>query len=262
MKGSFPNYKRQKAARKELEKAFSNATNTWAIHYACESLYNKPDGKSPRITAIAARNLRSEQTKLFSIHRQADVDGIAMSDASSMYDELEQAMLHKYSEWLKINPEAQFIHWNMRNATYGFEAIEHRFSVLSHGKSIPTVISNTRKVNLASLLNDIYGPHYIDDKKMETLAIKNGFKDNRFLNGSEEALAFSNGDLVAVDTSCQRKVDIFCYIAQLAHEGNLKTNTTWWQMNKGRICSFATMWKITIGLASLVGTILAAWQIF
>ena len=111
---------------------------------------------------------------------------------------------------------------------------------------------------MASLLKDIYGENYTYVRKMETITTQNGFKDHRFLNGPEEALAFANGELVAVENSCQRKVGIFCHVARLAYEGRLQTNTTWWQMKIGQLCSFATPWKIAMGLATVTGTIMAA----
>lgn len=111
---------------------------------------------------------------------------------------------------------------------------------------------------MASLLNDIYEENYTYDRKIETITAQNGFKDHRFLNGPEEALAFANGELVAVENSCQRKVGIFCHVARLAYEGRLQTNTTWRQMKIRQLCSFPTLWKIAMGLATIAGTIMAA----
>ena len=71
-----PSPNHQKAARRELDRVFENDANTWAIHYACESLFNRADDSSPRITAIAVRNLRSGQCHSFSLHHTAEVRGI------------------------------------------------------------------------------------------------------------------------------------------------------------------------------------------
>jgi hypothetical protein len=57
-----PNPKRQKEAWAKLDRAFIDAENCWVIHYSCESFYERPEGRSPRITSIATRKLDSGQT--------------------------------------------------------------------------------------------------------------------------------------------------------------------------------------------------------
>ncbi len=48
-----PNPARQKEGWAKLDRIFADAENVWVIHYSCESFYDRPEGRSPRITSIA-----------------------------------------------------------------------------------------------------------------------------------------------------------------------------------------------------------------
>jgi hypothetical protein len=91
-----PNPKRQKAGWKTLEKLFDEAPNCWVIHYSCESFYDRPEGRSPRITSIAVRKFDTGQTLSFSIHQIAERRQIAFDEIANHYDELERQMLDEF----------------------------------------------------------------------------------------------------------------------------------------------------------------------
>ncbi len=59
---SAPNPRKQKAGLATLDGLFADTANVQAIHYSCESFYDRPEGQSPRITSIAIRLLDSGQT--------------------------------------------------------------------------------------------------------------------------------------------------------------------------------------------------------
>jgi hypothetical protein len=81
--------RRRRAAKKELDRLFEAPHSVLAIHYSCESFYDRPDGSSPRITSIAVRNLASGQTVSFSIHQLAERDKkVRVEDIEASYDEL------------------------------------------------------------------------------------------------------------------------------------------------------------------------------
>lgn len=65
--------------RKRLNEIYDESINAYLIHYSCESFY-APDGQSPlakstRVTSIVVRNLKSGQTKTWSIHKSAELCG-------------------------------------------------------------------------------------------------------------------------------------------------------------------------------------------
>ena len=245
-----PNPARQKVALKTLDDLFANATNVTVIHYSCESFYDRPEGRSPRITSIALRKLDSAQTTSFSIHQVAERRGTAFNQIDNHYNTLEKEMLTTFFEHLGSYRQAKYLHWNMRDVNYGFQAIQHRFEVLGEE---PYEVPEDKKVDLARLLIDIYGVAYIGHPRMINLMERNHIAPRDFLTGADEALAFDQRNFAALHQSTLRKVDIIANIAGRAHDRYLRTNTSWWAMHGGRIRTFVT-WTIEHKALAFTGT--------
>jgi hypothetical protein len=257
-----PDPAKQKVGRSKLGSVFTDAANTWVIHYSCESFYDRPNGASPRITSIAVRQLDSGQTLSFSIHQVAEERGIAFDQIEAHYDDLERQMLDAFYGHVGSHKGMKYLHWNMRDINYGFAAIEHRFRVLG---GAPVVIEDGKKIDLARVLIDIYGVGYIGHPRLETLLAKNSIKPRDFLTGPQEAEAFETRNFVGLHQSTLRKVDVIANLAERAHSRQLKTNTTWWEMQGGRART-ALNWmaenrtfQLVAGLASIAGLVLAIW---
>ena len=129
-------------------------------------------------------------------------------------------MLGTFFEHLGNYRETTYLHWNMRDVNYGFQAIQHRFEVLG-GK--PYVVDDDKKVDLARLLIDIYGVRYIGHPRMVNLLEKNHIAPRDFLTGEAEATSFEKRDFAALHQSTLRKVDVIANIAGRAHDGHLIT---------------------------------------
>jgi hypothetical protein len=200
-----PNPARQRAALNALDRLFVDAANVWLIHYSCESFYERPEGRSPRITSIALRKLDSAQTVSFSIHQMAERRRIPPDQIEQYSDDLEKEMLAAFFGHIGSHRGMNYLHWNMRDANYGFQAIEHRFRVLG---GEPYVVEDTKKFDLSRLLIDIYGVGYIDHPRMEKLLEKNHIAPRDFLTGADEARAFENRDFVAlsINRPCGRSM--------------------------------------------------------
>jgi hypothetical protein len=127
---SGPNPKRQKEGWTTLDKLFGDASNVWVIHYSCESFYDRPEGRSPRVTSIAVRRLDSGQTLSFSIHQVAEEQRIGFNEIEAEYDKLERKMLDELYSHVGSHKGMKYLHWNMRDINYGFAAIDHRYKVL------------------------------------------------------------------------------------------------------------------------------------
>ncbi len=255
-----PNHNRQSAARQVLDKVFRDTDNVQVVHYSCEGFYDRTIEKSPRITSIAIRKYSSAQTLSFSIHQAAELSGIDFCDISEHYDELEKKMLDQYYQHVSAHRGVKYIHWNMRDSNYGFPAIDHRFQFLG---GEPVEIEDDKKFDLARLLVDIYGGSYAEHPRLKNVIKMNLSEPRDMLSGSDEADAFERGDYVALHQSTLRKVDVLANIAQKAHEGILKTNTTWWQMRGGRVKNVVEwladhkLFVLLASLASIVGLFLA-----
>lgn len=214
--------RQRREAKKDLSRIFEAPDNVCVIHYSCESFYDRNDGTSPRVTSIAARNLRSGQTSSFSIHQVAERDEeIAIDAISQNYDSLERQMLKEFYEFVGSRQNVLWLHWNMRDVNYGFQALEHRYRVLG-GQNV-SEIQESNKIDLARVLIALYGVRYIGHPRLTKLVELNKITDMGFLGGNDEASAFENGNYVGLHQSTLRKVDVMANIAHRVVDGTLKT---------------------------------------
>lgn len=177
-----------------------------------------------------------------------------MNQIEETFDDLERAMLGNFFEHVQGYKGMKYLHWNMRDINYGFQAIEHRFQVL---QETPYIVDEQNKFDLARLLIDLYGVGYIGHPRMEKLVEENKITKIGFLNGAEEAKAFDDRDLVSLHRSTLRKVDIISNIANRAHDSSLKTNATLWDLHGGNAREIVD-WIITRKVLSFLSGIARA----
>lgn len=221
-------YNRQKEAKEKIKDIFKNKNNVFIIHYSCESFYNIENGRTPRITSIVVKYLDSCNDVSFSIHKIAEIEDI--SDISEHYDAIEKKMLDEFYDFIKKHENYYWVHWNMKNINYGFEAIAHRYRVLG---GIPVHINNEKKINLAQLLYDIYGSKYIDKPRLYNIIALNNINEMDLLNGEEEANAFAMQDFVNLHRSTLKKVDAIYNLLDLTYLNKLKTKASFLDKNGG-----------------------------
>lgn len=220
-------YNRQKSAKAELSKIWEYPENAHVIHYSCESFFDRPDGSSPRVTSIAVRNLKSAQTQSFSIHQFGELAGNKPDELEPEYNQFEKQMLEAFFEFASRNQNAIWVHWNMRDGNYGFQALEHRLKVL--GGSAVAVVPNDRKYDLSRILIGIYGKTYIEhgeNGRLHNLMVLNNVSSRSFQTGKVEADLFNNRQYVALHQSALAKTDVMANICQLAYEGSLKNKAS------------------------------------
>jgi hypothetical protein len=251
--------KKRREAIKKIEELFSQANTVNVIHYSCESFYDRTDGRSPRITSIAVKNLDSAQTSSFSIHQIAERHNWRLDQIEAHYDELEKEMLEEFYAFVQRHTNFRWMHWNMRDINYGFPAIAHRFSVLG-GK--PTLIDDNRLFDMARILVAKYGPSYAGHPRLERLMALNHISAKDALPGAEEAKAFENKEYVKLHQSTLRKVDVISNIAEREWNGTLKTNHSWRQQYGTSISGIieaatdSVPFKV-LGLVTIVVTLIA-----
>lgn len=218
---------KRKKAINELKALLENEKLILIVHYSCESFYNIKDGRTPRITSIAVRFFESKDTKSFSIHKVAEKKKIITSNIENEYDNLEKEMLQEFFQFIEQHKNYYWVHWNMRDINFGFEAIKHRFEVLQKKWNSKYEIQDSNKFDLPSKLIDIYGPKYIDHPRLEKLCEFNGIGTKDFLKGEKEAEAFESKDYIALHRSTLRKVDVMSIIIEKLINGDLKQKATW-----------------------------------
>jgi hypothetical protein len=145
-----------KAYKKIIERLKNERQKIYFIHYSCQSLSDDNEGYSPRITSIAVLHMLSSQMHSFSIHLKAEEMGIARNDIFNNYGVLEMKMLEDFFDFIQKHTENSiWIHWNMTNINYGFEALEHRYKILT--KKEPTHVDENNKINISNLFKKRYG---------------------------------------------------------------------------------------------------------
>lgn len=205
----------------ELKKADSK---TLVIHYSCESFFNS-QGRTPRVTSIAVKNRGNGTSIIFSIHLMAQIQKkslVNISDAD--LDIIEKEMLKEYFDFIKRHSTYKWVHWNMRNASYGFEAISNRYRILG---GTPKSIEDQFKYDLPEILGHIYTYHFEKHKKptkgqLLNLTIRNGNTTRDALTGEDEALAFDQKNFLKLHMSTMRKVEMVDRLLVLEEKRQLK----------------------------------------
>jgi len=246
-------YRGWKRAKEQLNEVFFKPEHAVLVHYSCESFYDRENNpRSPRVTSLAVRNLDSGQTKSFSIHLIAERRSL-LDSIDQHYDQLELEMLNDFFAAARERQHCKWVHWNMRDANYGFEALENRVKALG---GVPFVVPEDRRVDLSRLLVAIYGARYVGHPRLEKLMEKNHVTGRDFLNGAQEAEAFEKKQFVKLHQSTLRKVDVLANLAGRAHAGNLETNSSWWEVRGRSLKAFAEWvrehWAVK-ATAALVG---------
>lgn len=130
--------------------------------------------------------------------------------------------------------------------------LAHRYYVLS-GKTAPTVDIDSR-INLASILQGIYGPDYVEVPHMAKLMELNGGIRRDFVLGKEEVELFRNEEFARLHASTLCKVRFFTEVTELTLDKKLKTARTGFYPRL-EAASDGLVAKLT-GLAAAVYTII------
>ncbi len=214
------------AANDLISRLQNSKNNTYFIHYSCQSFDDSNDSLSPRITSIAILHYQSSQMFSFSIHLSAEQLKIKEEDIECNLDKIEKDMLCKLNNFMLSHVNnIYWIHWNMKDIYYGFEALEHRYSVLTQKTMVH--IPEENRFNLSDILFNKYG-NFAKDPKMENLMRLNR-KDNtvhrNFLSGEDEATAFQAKHYRKMHNSTMCKVRFFERVLDKAYDNELRTET-------------------------------------
>jgi hypothetical protein len=193
----------------------------YLVHYSCQNLNDDNEGLSPRVTSIAVLHLGTGQVVSFSTHTVAEELGYARDEVLEHFDEIELLLLQKFFDFAKGRKAQSWVHWNMRNITYGFEHIEHRYRTLA--KTEPPSIPVEHRINLSDMLASRYGADYAADPKMPHLMDLNGKRHRHFLTGEEEVAAFKACEFIRMHQSTLSKVEFFRTVIHSAADGKLST---------------------------------------
>lgn len=209
----------RREADRRLSELMTNQRMLLVVHYSCESFLDREDGRSPRVTSIAVRNIGTGQTHSFSLHMVAERDGVDSTGIGDHLDEFERILLADFFDYANRHASFNWVHWNMRDVGFGFPALEHRFRVLG---GQPGIVPEERRFDLASLLIDLYSSDYIGHPRLYKLLAKNSVTPTHLLSGADEASAYTDGRFVALHYSTLAKIEALHAILAKAWTGRLK----------------------------------------
>lgn len=209
-----------------LQEILKDKGKSLIIHYSCESFITS-HGRTPRVTSISVRSMETSQVKSFSIHIQAQFDGKDFNNLTTHdYDDLEKKMLDDFYKYMEDNKDKKWVHWNMRDSNYGFEAIANRYKILG---GTPFYLDDDRKYDFPRILGKIYTYGYEKNKpdgRFLNLANRNGISTRDTLTGKEEADAYDNKEYLKLHRSTLRKVDIMDSIIHRTEQNELEVNVS------------------------------------
>ena len=241
---------------KEIRK---HPENFFVIHYSCQSLYDDNEALSPIITSIAISHCATDQTVNFSTHSIAKELHIPRENVRDRFDEVERKLLADFYKFVRDRRDKYWIHWNMRNLTYGFEHLEHRYRVLG-GKDAP-VIPVERRLNLNDIISDRYGSDYAKHPKLKSLMELNGGIHRHFLSGEEEVQAFQNNEFIRMHNSILCKVGFLQSALRRFVKGRLHTASRGIGVTLDRIFEHRSA-KAVGAIATLLSIGVGVWQVW
>lgn len=246
-------------SRQFIKAIKENPGDFFLIHYSCQNLNDDNEGLSPRITSIATNHYATGQSISFSTHSIAEEMRISRDQVFDRLDEIELELLKRFYEFVRNNHHKHWVHWNMRNLTFGFEHLEHRYRVL--GGTYANEIRVEQRLNLNDLLTDRYGSDYAKHPKMLSLMELNGGRHRDFLEGKEEVSAFKNKEFLRMHNSTLSKIGFFSSVMNKMTNGKLKTASRGFGITLDRL--FESRAAKAVGfLGTTGGLFMITWDLF
>jgi len=205
-------YKERKLAVANLKNMTKDPDKVLFIHYSQSRTFDEDDygNISPIITAIVIKSLDSQIDKQFAIHFEADKADIPIDEIQDSYRELELRILKSFNEFVQRYNDCIWIHWDMKNIHFGFEAIKHRFEKIFGDLNNYNEIPINNKKNLRNILEGMYGENFVSgsDSLNSLLKCNSGNIDNNmYLNSGVESSEFENKHFENIIRSVDLKVD-------------------------------------------------------
>lgn len=231
--------KNRKEAFKRINKLLEDPAKVLIIHYSQAKTYDEDYAViSPIISAIVVKSLSGELEKHFALYYEADKANIPIEEIENSYRDLELRNLRSFNEFARRRKDYLWVHWEMRNIHFGFEAIKHRYEKIFYDlkeEKQYEVIPENKKLNLCKMLEDIYGTKFAENPdKLASLMKTNNNQvlDNNYLTLDREEKEFENKNHLSIINSLDCKVDFLRKALKLLSKKELKV------LNKNRYARF------------------------
>lgn len=204
-------YKDRKIALNNLEKLIEDPSKVLCIHYSQSQTFDDDYGNiSPIITSIVIKSLDDKIDKQFAIHFEADKAGIPKDQIQDSYRELELRILKSFNDFVKRHGHCIWVHWDMKNIHFGFEAIKHRYEKIFEGLGDYYEIPSHNRRSLYRILEGMYGEGFVKgpDQFKELMTTNNSGVDHPlYLAKLVESSEFEAKNFKSVIDSVDCKVE-------------------------------------------------------
>jgi hypothetical protein len=216
------------AAKKLLEGLQNGSSQAFVIHYSRQNLNDNEEGRAtPRIVAIMTKSIDGRETHCFAIHHEAEKADIISEEIDNYYDMLEERLLRSFNSFVGQNRNCMWLHWDMNDVHFGFEAIKHRYLVLCENTDEFNDIPVHNRININELLKNIFGSKYEKEPRFENLMKTNndGGVMEGFLSVTNEAKEFKKLGFPAILESLRCKVNFLLEVIDKAYNDTLKVSS-------------------------------------
>lgn len=202
------------------------------IHYSCEG-FNNQTNKHPQVVTIAVKSYSTGMVNYFSIFQLASDLGISLTSISSaQLENIELELLRRFNSFVNSNAHKHWVHWQMIDAKYGFEALANRYKALNKRGHIKR-IKSVRKTNLADVVKFKYTDDYEmrepNESRLINLGKRNKLNLNDCLPGTEEAVAYNNNQFQLIERSTIAKVRLLEDLYSKLKKDKLIVATSWYK---------------------------------
>ena len=219
-------WEKHKKAKEQINEIFMRPDKYRVIHYSRQGFSQGNNQHADAIVSIAIYSGVSDATFSVDIQSMAERLQIRFQDISQRIREIETEMLREFFDYINQNRDFIYLHWNMRDNQFGFQALSNRYCALTNGKPAYE-IPIEKQLNVSNLLEEYYGSDYVAHPRLKNIIEQNPeSRPLHFLNATQEENAFKEGRYNDLHMSTLSKVRFFYTVLTLVHEGKLKVSTS------------------------------------
>src|SRR5262249_26946100 len=142
----------------------------YVIHYS-QQRAEDCTAATPGVLAIVTQHVVTGHQQTFAALHLAEREGIPPAELPARQADLERRLLEEYVAFTAGLPRANWLHWGMRSACFGFEVLSQR--ARRHGLD-PVEIPLARRFDLANYLKRAYGRDYAPHPRLWHASRRNG----------------------------------------------------------------------------------------
>lgn len=192
----------------------------FVVHYSFDP-HAVRQNRMPAVSAIVVQSLFSGTPLAFAPFTEAEACGIPPAKFQERFQEFEREMFRDFAEYTATHSAALWVHWGMREAFFGFDALTLRAKF--HRQKYHN-ITPERRFDLERYLARRFGD-FAPHPRLWNAARRNLGTISDFLNEKATADAWEHGQYGAELRSLYAKVDAIARLFEQVRSGQFQTGT-------------------------------------